>query len=233
MYNVSEIDGLQVIGAKDKVLGKVTHVLFHPSEPRVVGLEVQPPSLAYVVERRPRYLPLDTLVLSKESVAVVGEKPDSDGAAAKRLGFSWDDTVIWRFMEVLTESGADLGLVRDVRFDAEDGSVVRLSLTRGATADVAVGAQKLDGALAVGFDGEFVRVRNEAVRERTDGGVAAQAGRGAAVAKIAAEEVGKQAVEGAVAAAKAVKKADIPGKASRGWKSFKDGFMEGYKSEDD
>ena len=76
MYIVSEIEGLQVVGAKDKVLGRVTHVLFHPSEPRVVGIEVQPPALAYVVERRPRYLPLDTLVLSKEAVAVLKDMRD-------------------------------------------------------------------------------------------------------------------------------------------------------------
>jgi len=232
MPYVSDIEGLPVIGAKDKVLGRVNHVLFHPSEPRVVGIELQPPAIGMVVERKPRYLALDAVEWGKESLVLTTPKMESNAASAKRLGFDWDNSVVWRFMAVVTESGELLGLARDMRFSTTDGHITKLKLTRGATSDVAVGAQTLEGDLVIGFDGEDVRVSDSAVEVDAGGGIARQAGRGAAIAKITAEETAKQAVGGAVNIARAVAKADVAKKASRGWKSLKESFLEGYKGDE-
>lgn len=233
MPTITDIEGLPVTNAKGKLLGRVNHVLFHPTEPRVVGLEVQPPAIGMVVERRPRYIALDSIELREHSVVLAADKPHSEKAAAARLGIEWERTVIWRYMPVVTDSGEELGLVRNVRFDAASGTLKRMSLTRGATSDVAIGRQVLDAALVTGFDQEheWVRVSDEASEKGSSGGVAVPAGRGAAVVKIAAEETAKQAIGGAVEIAKAVKKADVGGRAKRGWRAFKDAFDEGMRQE--
>jgi len=233
MPYVSDIEGLPVIGAKDKVLGRVNHVLFHPSEPRVVGIELQPPAIGMVVERKPRYLALDAVEWAADALTLKTPKMESNAASAKRLGFDWDISVVWRFMAVVTESDEFLGLARDMRFNKTDGRITNLKLTRGATSDVAVGAQLLEGDLVIGFDGENVRVADAALQVDSGGGVARQAGRGAAIAKITAEETLKQAAGGAANIAKAVRKADVTKHAAKGWKSLKDSFMEGYKGEDE
>lgn len=233
MPYVSDIEGLPVIGVKDKVLGRVNHVLFHPTQPRAVGIELQPPAIGMVVERKPRYLALDAVDWTEAGLALKTPKMESNASSAKRLDIDWETSVVWRFMGVVTESGEVLGLARDVRFDTTDGSLTMLKLTSGVTSDVGVGAATLDGALVLGFDGEDVRVSDEASQVDAGGGVARQAGRGAAIAKVAAEETIKQAAGGAVNIAKAVKKADVTGKASRGWKSLKDSFLEGLNGEDD
>lgn len=233
MPYVSDIEGLPVIGAKDKVVGRVNHVLFHPSEPRAIGIELQPPAIGMVVERKPRYLALDSFDWYKDKLVLKKPKMESNAAAAKRLGIDWEVSVIWRFMPVVTASGQGLGLARDVRFKTTDGTITKLKLTRGATSDIAIGAAELDGALVTGFDGEDVRVADEAATVDTGGGAARQAGHGAAIAMIAAEETVKQAVGGAANIAKAVKKAEVGKKAARGWKAMKESFLEGYHGEDD
>lgn len=233
MPTITDMEGLPVTGAKDKHLGRVSHVLFHPTEPRAVGVEVVPPAIGIVIERPPRYFALDTLVVGGQGIEVTAERPETDKAAGKRLGFTWDDSVIWRFMPVVTASGEPLGVVHNVRFDATTGAVARMSVTRGATSDVAVGRQRLEAGAIIGFDRECecVRVLDEAADTDTSGGLATPAGRAAAVAKIAAGEATKQAVGGAVNIAKAVKDADVPGRARRGWESFRDAFDEGLKGE--
>ncbi len=233
MPYVSDIEGLTVIGgAKEKLLGRVNHVLFHPTEPRAIGIELQPPAIGMVVERKPRYLALDAVEWSKDGLRLKAPKMESNAAAAKRLGIDWDVSVIWRFMGVVTESGEVLGLARDVRFDPADGRITKLRLTRGATSDVAIGAATLDGTLVLGFDGEDVRVADAASQVDAGGGVARQAGRGAAIAKIAAEETAKQAIGGAVNIARAVSKANVTKKAARGWKAMKDSFLEGLNEDE-
>lgn len=233
MPYVSDIEGLPVTGAKDKVLGRVNHVLFHPEQPRVIGIELQPPAIGMVVERKPRYLALDAVEWNEAGLSLKTPKMESNASSAKRLGIEWENSVVWRFMGVVTESGEVLGLARDLRFDSADGCLTKLKLTRGVTADVGVGAATLDGSLVLGFDGEDVRVSDDASQVDAGGGVARQAGRGAAIAKIAAEETIKQAAGGAANIAKAVKKADVTGRATRGWKSLKDSFLEGLNGEDD
>lgn len=231
MPYVSDIEALPVIGAKDKRLGRVNHVLFHPTEPRAIGIELQPPAIGMVVERKPRYLALDTLEWGRHSLTLKTPKLESNAASAKRLGIDWELSVIWRFMKVVTESGEFLGLARDLSFDTTDGRLQELKLTRGTTADVAIGAQVIDGGVVLGFDGENVRVADEAAQVDAGGGVARKAGMGAAIVKIAAEETAKQALGGALNIARAVKKTDVSGHATRGWKRFKDGFDEGFKNE--
>lgn len=235
MPDVSKSEGLTVVDAKGKILGRVSHVLFHPTEPRVVGYEVQPPAIGYVVTRKPRFIQFRQAAIVGDELKLAGGKPPSEKAAQKAQGFEWESSVIWRSMPVLTRDGAAMGFVRDVRFSATDGSVTVLALTGGVTADVAVGTKQLDGAAVVGFDveREAVIVESEAARAELSGGVAAQAGKSTAVAKLAAEKAAKSAAVGAAVAVRAAAKSDVAKRAVKGWKSLAEAFKEGLEGEDE
>jgi hypothetical protein len=84
-----------------------------------------------------------------------------------------------------------MGYVRDAVFDESDGHLNGLGLTAGITADVAIGVRDLPAKYVLGFDGDVVRISDEALAIEVGGGAAAIAGRGAAVAQDAA---GKAAV---------------------------------------
>ncbi|MDZ4180990.1 MAG: hypothetical protein U1E29_17455 [Coriobacteriia bacterium] len=239
MPTTSDIRDIPLIDARGRRAGRVAHVLFHPSEPRVVGFEIEPPAIAYVVTRSPRYVPLDQVEIAEESMSYFSAKPVLGGAAEKVQGFSWDDTVVWSSMPVLSQSGRQLGFVRDVRFSEDDGTVQEIALTGGATADVAIGTQRFAGELAVGFDPQLIAVivRDEAHAVELSGGVAAVSGRTAAVAKVAAERAARGATKGATAAVKAAAQSEVAKRAAKGarsgWRAFKDGFDEGIRDEDD
>lgn len=226
MPRISDIEGLKVTGRKGKLFGRVEHVLFAPTEPRVAGLEIRPPSIGLVIERKPRYLVLEAVERTDEGFAIReghhGTKPD----------FSWDDSVVWRYMPVVSADGRSLGFVKDIEFDLADGCLRRLWLSRGAVDEAAVGGAVVDAVDIDGFDGETVRLLSSADKVTTSGGSARTAGRGAAIAKIAAQETAKQAVGGAVEIAKAVKRGEVGKRAAKGWKAFRDSIAEGMKDEE-
>ncbi len=234
-----DIQGLSLFDTHGKPAGEVTHVLFHPREPRAVGLQVQPPAFAYVIARKPRFLPLSEVRLGAQRVTLLSARPQWGRAAEKEQGFAWDDSVIWRLMPVFTEDGRHLGLVKDVGVSSADGGVESLVLTGGAAADIAVGRQTIPGDLVVGFDPErtVVLVAGEAAAQELPGGVAAVAGRGAAVAKAAAGAAAKTALAGAGAAARAAARSGVGKtvrkKTSSGWRAFKDAYAEGLRDDAD
>ncbi len=90
-------------------------------------------------------------------------------------------------MPVLTESGTELGTVRDAVFAEDTGELNALGLSEGATRDVAIGVRDLPARMVRGFDGEAMVVSDEAARVEVDGGAAASAGKATAVAKVKTE----------------------------------------------
>lgn len=226
MRLITDIEGARITGRKGKLFGRVENVLFDPSEPRVVGYEVQPPSLGYVIDRKPRYLMLHAIERTADGMALRHEH------ARSAPEFSWDDSVVWHFMPVVSESGKALGFVRDAEFDESDGSMGRVWLSYGTADDVAVGGRTIQGSSVLRFDGESVVVADRAASARESGGSAKTAGRGAAIAMLAAEETAKQAVGGAVRIAKVVQNAEIRKRAKSGWQSLKDGIAEGMKDDE-
>lgn len=225
-------------GTRQRV-GRVVQVLFHPTEPRVVGLLVERSDIALVIRRRDRMLALDRAAFGERGVNVTG--PSAwDASASKRLGFDWERSVIWSGMPVRTESGASLGSVRDAVFDPATGELNALGLSAGMTADVAVGVRDLPAGLVRGFDGAAVVVADQTAEIKVDGGAAAVAGRGAAVARSeagkAVETAAKTAARAAVygkAAAKAASRSQT-GKKALGWlKSLKDEVVDAMGPPDD
>lgn len=221
MRSLRDIRGTEVT-AKGKRVGWVDHVLFAPGGTRVIGYAVERPRLALVVERRERYLALDSAALVDGKLEFTGGADSWDARAAKRLGISWDDTVVWLGMPVVSEDGARMGDVRDATYSETTGELEMLGLTQGVSADLVVGLRDVEAALVIGFDheAEAIRLKAEAAAIVESGGVAAAAGKGAAVAKQRASEAAqvagvaaKKAAEYGTAAAKAAAGSDTAKKA--------------------
>jgi len=216
MLSIREVDRLRVLGEPNKKtgvrrkVGTVGYALFHPTELRLVGYSVQRSDLALMIERKDRYVALDRVVVVDGELHTHG-KAVWDSAAAKRLGIDWDKTVAWVGMPVRTESGKLLGTVRDAVFSEKTGALNALGLSEGMSRDAAIGVRDLSVSMVRGFDGEVVRVSDDAAKIEVDGGAAAAAGKAAGVAKvkvdIAADKATEKFDEVAVAAGKAAGKA--------------------------
>ncbi len=233
MLSLLDVSRQDVYSAKGKRIGRVADVLFAPGATSVVGFVVSRPRLLFLIDRNDRYLALDRTRFSADGLVVADANGAWDGSAAKRLGHSWDDTVIWVGMPVSTESGVKLGSVRDGLFDEKTGEISAIGLTGGLTADAAVGVRDLPASVVVGFDGQAVRVKDEAIAYETSGGAAAAAGRGTAVAKKAAVDAAAKAAVYTKAAAKAAGQSDV-GKRAAGWfKAIKDEVVDAMGDPDD
>lgn len=205
MPRISSITDRQVFAAAGKPLGTVSAVLFDRTEPRVVGIEVRPRALAYVVARRPRYVPIgDVELVGEDAVRLPGTRLPSDEAGEKVIGGSWHDTVIWRGMPVVSAEGESVGAVHDVLYSAQTTAVTRLIVSTGAFGDVALGRLEVGGEFVRGFDGERVVVKPGYRDIRATGGAAKAAATGVAAVKVRGERVATEAVKAGAAAAAAV-----------------------------
>ncbi len=221
MRSFKEVDGLPVIKPgrkKAKRVGWVKHVLVASDGMHVVGLQVDRPDVALVIERSAQFLALDRCRITSSKVIVADERDAWGGRAARRLGIDWDTTVVWRHMPVRSESGEALGRLVDAGFDPETGAIGAVRLSGGAVADSAIGVRDVDAGLVRGFDGEAIVVSDSAVEVDLSGGIADSAGKTAAAATVMAGEVASAAVDGAVelaaSAAKGAKTAAAYGKSA-------------------
>jgi len=176
---MSTVRGLPVFDSKNRYRGAVSAVLFHPSEPRVVGIEVERQMLGDLITLRPRYVPLGRLSLMKDrGILVNGEHLPEQREAEKELGFSWDETVIWRGMPVRSRSGESVGSVKDVLYSTSTGAVLKLTVSTGVLGDVAVGRLEVDADVVGGFDGEAVVLLPGYTEVEKSGGAAKAAATG-------------------------------------------------------
>lgn len=241
MLSLREIMGTAVVrDGKRRRAGRVADVLFAPGSTRVIGFVVDRPRLLYLLDRKPLFLALDRTRREDKALVVTGGREAWGAAAARRLGVSWDHTVIWVGMPARTQSGEDLGRVRDGLFDAGTGALNAIGLTGGVTADMAVGVRDLPARHVIGFDGNAVVLSDDALGVETSGGAAAAAGKGAAVAKKAAGEAAGQVTDAARKAAaygaSAVRVAarSEAGRKAAGWlKAVKDEVVDAMGDPDD
>lgn len=231
MPTVASLTGASILGPKGKRIGWVTHVLFHPSEQRVVGIEMRPRPVGYMIERSPRYYAYDAFEIADEKLTLIDAKGSSGTAAAKRLGIDWEQTVIWAFQDVKTKKGREMGQVANVTF-AKDGTVRAIKVSGGMTANVAVGQHTIPAEEILGFDGDSIRVTDASNEAATSGGVAAQAGKGAAIASHTAKKAASGALTAGVAAAKAASKSETAKRAKEGWSDFTSAFKEGLRGDE-
>ena len=192
MPKVSEMTGATVTGRNAKKVGMVVQVLFHPSEPRIVGFEVRRPDLLFLFRRKTRFAPwpASSSVVTDGSIPAEHDRLLTPAQASKRLGFDYEDTVIWRGMPVTDSSGRTVGTVRDVGVGRSSGVLRSLYVSGGTASDAAVGSTKLDAEFVRGFDGTAVQVSSKGFDEsRTTGGAAKIAGTGAAYAQVRGEQI--------------------------------------------
>jgi sporulation protein YlmC with PRC-barrel domain len=202
---LSSFSGRQVLGAGGRTLGRVSAVLFHATEPRIVGVEVDPGAVLGLIDRRPAYVLLGDLGFTDDRMAFTldGDKLPKDSAGAKALGFSWDESVVWRCMPVRSAEGDEVGTVHDVDFELETGEVTQLWISTGAVGDVAIGRLEVPRELIRGFDGEAVIVLPGYAEIPTEGGAAKVVASGAAAVKARGGQVAEGALEVGVAASRA------------------------------
>ena len=192
MPKVSEITGATVTGRNDKKVGMVVQVLFHPNEPRIVGFEVRRPDLLFLLRRKTRFVPwpASSSVVSGEPIVAEREKLLTPAQASRRLGFDYENSVIWRGMPVTDSSGRSVGTVRDVGVGRSSGVLRSLYVSAGTASDVAVGTTKVDAEFVRGFDGTSVQVSSKGFEQsRTTGGAAKIGGTGAAYAQVRGEQI--------------------------------------------
>ena len=209
MPSAASMIGKQVATADGRALGRISAVLCHPADPRVVGFEVQPDPYLYVITRRPRFVRLaDVQACAGGGLALRTTRLESEAAAERDLGYSWHDTVVWRGMPVVSSEGEPVGAVHDTVYDEEiqNGSAVvrRLVISTGVFGDAALGRLEVAGDLVGGFDGEHVVVKPGYSAIRATGGAAKQAAAGAAAVKVRTGQVAAAALDAGTAAATAV-----------------------------
>lgn len=205
MPRSSSYERMSVISAGGDDLGWVSAVLFHPSEPRVVGLQVDRRAHFGLIARPPAFVRLSDV--ARENGATLrysGAKLPADSASERALGFSWEQSVIWRGMPVAAESGEPVGVVHDVDLDHETGAVRSLRISTGAVGDVALGRFEVRGELIKGFDGESVRVLPGYNEIRAEGGAAKAVAAGTAAVKVRGGQVADGALQVGVAASRAL-----------------------------
>lgn len=205
MPSVSEYERLTVVGGDGRHLGRVSAVLFHPREPRVVGLQVDRGSIMGMIDQRPRYVRFDEVRKAGEAaIAIEGDSLPGDATGERALGFSWDETVIWHGMPVHTSDGDEIGTVHDVVFDGDSGVIEEVRVSTGAVGDVAVGRLEVPARLVRGFDGESVVVEARYADLEATGGAAKAAASGVTVLKERGEQVADGMLEVGVAASRSL-----------------------------
>ncbi len=229
MPRMTVLDGAEVRSASGAHLGTVSGVLFHPVEPRVVGLAVLRPRLMVVVARPPVYIALSSVTFEERSVVLGAKKLPSSAEGAKTIGASWDDTVLWEKMPVLSTGGTAVGAVGDATFDAATGALRTLNVSTGIMGDLAVGRLDIPGELVERFDGNAVLVRPDYADLHPTGGAAKAAAKTTSAAKEAGARVAKQAYDTGMSAAIAVGKSFKSGTGRR----MLDKFREMTRDEDE
>ena len=205
MPSITAYERLAVIGRSGKKLGRVSAVLFHPSEPRVVGVQVDKGAILGVIDQRPRFVRLSQLRgIDDEVLALDADTLPKDAAGERALGYRWDDTVVWRGMPVVSPTAQQVGTVHDVEFDAATGEVMALRVSTGAVGDLAVGRLDVSRELVRGFVDEVVVVEAGYGELAASGGVAKVAATGVTVLKERSGQVADGVLQVGVAAAGAL-----------------------------
>jgi sporulation protein YlmC with PRC-barrel domain len=202
---MSSIVSRRVFGSDGRALGRVSAVLFAPSEPRVVGVEVIPDRIWYVISRRPRFsLLADVTLVGTDAARLTTPRLPADATGERALGCSWHDTVVWQGMPVVSAEGVGIGIVHDIAFSAESATITRLAVSTGALGDAALGRLEVDGAFVQGFDGERVIVLPGYDAIGATGGAAKHAAAGVAMAKVHGERAASSALKAGASAAAAI-----------------------------
>jgi uncharacterized protein YrrD len=205
MPRASSYEHRVVLSRSGKRLGTVGAVLYHPSAPRAIGIQIDRGSLLGMIDRAPVFAVLaDVTLESSEAARLAEDKLPKSAAGERTLGYSWDDTVVWRNMPVRSADGEAVGVIADTVFDAETGEVTKAIVSTGVVGDVALGKLEVPGDLVRGFDGASVVVLPGYNEVRAGGGAAKVLAAGTAAVKVRSGQVADGALQVGVAASRAL-----------------------------
>lgn len=178
-----------------KRFGRVRATVFHPNEPRVVGLVIKRPDALLMVKRKERFAAIDRIEPVEGGISVIDAVDSWDTEACKRLGVDYDACIIWEYMPVRTESGQEIGLVSNVVYSGDDYTIEHIDISTNSANRVLLGSSLIPREQIVGYrDGAIIVKDTEADVEET-GGAAAAAGVAWAKTKHAASQGTKKAGE--------------------------------------
>ncbi|MGN0262541.1 MAG: PRC-barrel domain-containing protein [Eggerthellaceae bacterium] len=255
LLSAKELTGLRVRqGEKNKVVGKVHCLVFHPKKRSCVGFLVKRPDVALMFHRKDCFVALDGFSVEDDGIHIRQGDAFEGQAACSRLGLDLDSCVIWQGMPVMTENGGEVGIVDDILVDPSNGRVEAIVPGKGATAKALLGTCTIPRKLIVGFrmgigdqlnitagegDAEYdvcgaIVVSDRALTLDSEGGFAEKAGKAAAVANDKAHRAKAVAKPKVSAAAKATEQAVGKGAFALGRQlSRTKGMFSAFKSEYD
>lgn len=164
---------------RTKKYGRVRNVIFHPSKPQAVGITVKRPDLLWMIKRKDRIAALDK-VARTESGDILIELTDNeawDSGAAKRLGFSLDECIIWDGMSVRNLDGVDLGAISNIVL-GDDLKIESIDVSSGGVNRALLGSADITAEKLRGYDVNAQAIVADVAPEDVvvNGGVAAKAG---------------------------------------------------------
>lgn len=224
MLTSREVRGTKVRKHNGKKAGTVREVLFAPATQQVVGYIVGRGDLLLMIKRKDRFLAFDRAEIAPQTGFLVAQEGKGvwDGSALKRLGISFDDTVVWRGMPVRTEDGRDLGRVADLAINDSDGRLLGVRLSDGAMATALLGRKDISSDLIVSCGRKGILVKNSAVAVEASGGVVDTA---ATATVIASDRITRGAKTATNVATKGA--AEIKKRTSSMLSSFKEEYKKG------
>jgi uncharacterized protein YrrD len=248
-----------------RLLGTIEEVLFHPQTAQAICVSVKPVpnifstlrALASSTPQR-RYVRLGAFepTTNDDGMLAFAAEPAVMRGKAQRaeagVDLSWDDTVVFYKMPLVTVSGELLGKVGDAHFMWPGGRLIALEATSGATADVSLGKRRIPARFVRHFrlganENELhsIVVADEAWECVHPGGLAAHAGVVAGklekTARRAQAAVGTASAKMTRKVSKSVAKTlkgntavEKAGRRAKGlWATFAAGYQEGLHSDED
>ena len=158
-----------------KRMGKVHFPVFSPDGRRLVGFMVSPPDVLGMIKQPDRFVAYDAIRVADGRLVSPDRKGAYDAPAAKRLGLSLDECLIWTGMDVVTASGASMGYCADADCNPKTGDVRTFSVTASSAASTLLGNVEVPVSLLKGYRAGTMVVADEARAIGYSGGAAAKA----------------------------------------------------------
>jgi sporulation protein YlmC with PRC-barrel domain len=155
-------------------------------------------------KRPDRFLAWDAFRVTDGRVIATIDHDSWDAAACRRLGLDWDACLLLEGMPVLTGDGQKLGHVDAVDYEEKSGKAVAFEVTDNVAARALLGVSRIPVELIETCQNAQLIAGREVETIQTEGGLAAKAGEGVA---IAGDAIARQTAKARTAASAASKKA--------------------------
>ncbi|NLG10532.1 MAG: PRC-barrel domain protein [Coriobacteriaceae bacterium] len=197
MRNTKEMRGARVLGGKygTRKIGKVQRAIFNPDDFSLVGYLISRPDLLLMFKRDDVFLAYDAFRVVDGRIVAAIDRDAWDEPACKRLGLDWESCLILEGMPIKTSEGDDIGRVDSVTYDERTGTTESLEMTDGMTAKALLGVSVVPIEYVIGYQDGYLIVQPKAMKMNPEGGLAAKAGEGVALASKNVSDMGAKAAD--------------------------------------